>query len=193
MNVSATGIPVARTNSRRQRLGFDLGRHHVLGKLDVGRAGLLRLGQLEGLANDLRDDGRIGEARVPLRDGTHHAEQVDVLMGLLVHALEITLSGERHEGSAIEKGVGHRRGEVQRTRAEGAQTDARAAGQAPVDVRHVSASLLVTDGHELDARARQGLVEIEGLLAGDSEDVLDALGLEALHEQVRRLACGHPC
>src|SRR3954467_13197485 len=106
MKVSATGIPVARTNSRsagaalprttplpasatglteprtrsaarsssraagpagaraprrrgrlggdlagaRERLGVDLLDHHVLGQLDVGRARLLALGQLEGLA-----------------------------------------------------------------------------------------------------------------------------------------------
>ena len=33
-------------------------RHHVLGQLDVGRAGLLRLRDLERLAHDLGDDVR---------------------------------------------------------------------------------------------------------------------------------------
>ena len=76
-------------------------------------------------------------------------------MGFLVHALEIALAGQSHEGSAVEKGVGHRSHEVQRTRPERAQTDPGAAGQAPADVCHVGATLLVAHGNELDARARK--------------------------------------
>ena len=37
---------------------------------------------------------------------------------------------------------------------------------------------------ELDRGVRQRLVEVERLLARDAEDVLDALGLEALDEDV---------
>jgi hypothetical protein len=43
----------------RQRLGVDLRGHHVLGQLDVRRAGLLALGELERLADDLGDDRRV--------------------------------------------------------------------------------------------------------------------------------------
>ena len=161
MNVSATGMPVARTNSRsagvappritplpasatglsaprirsaafsssrawgsgcdglaaRQRRRVDLRRHHVLGQLDVGRAGLLGLGHLERLAHDLGDDVRVVEARVPLRDRPHHPHEVDVLVRLLVHPLEVALAGERHQRRAVEVGVGHRGHEVQRARA----------------------------------------------------------------------------
>ena len=164
MNVSATGMPVARTNSRsaarrsaadhavagqrdridarrgrgrppcsssrawgsgvrglaaRQRLGVDLGRHHVLGQLDVRGAGLLGLGDLEGLAHDLGDDRRVGQPRVPLGDRAHHAQQVDVLVRLLVHPLEIALAGEGDERGAVEVGVGHGGDEVRARRGRG--------------------------------------------------------------------------
>ena len=235
MKVSATGMPVARTNSRsagvapprttplpasatgltaprimsaalsssrawgsgarcspaRQRRGVDLGLHHVLGQLDVRGAGLLALGDLEGLAHHLGDDVRVGQPRVPLGDRPHHAHQVDVLVRLLVHPLQVALPGERHQRGAVEVGVRDRRGEVERARAERAQADAGVAGQPAVDVGHVGAALLVADRHEVDRRARQRLVEVERLLARDAEDVLDALGLEAFHEHVRRLALGH--
>ena len=46
----------------RQRLGVDLRRHHVLGQLDVRRARLLGLGDLERLAHDLGDDRRVRTA-----------------------------------------------------------------------------------------------------------------------------------
>ena len=67
------------------------------------------------------------------------------------------------------------------------QTPARC-GQAPVHVGHVGAALLVANRDEGDRRVLERLVEVERLLARDAEDVLDALGLQALHEQVRRLA-----
>ena len=235
MKVSATGMPVARTNSRsagaaprahdavagehhrplgaadqlgrpqqlargrlgadrapaRQRLGVDLRGHHVLGQLDVGRAGLLALGHLEGLAHHLGDDRRVRQPGVPLRDRPHHAQEVDVLVRLLVHPLEVALAGERDERRAVEVGVRHRGHEVQRAGAERAEADARVPGQAAVDVGHVGAALLVAHRHELDRRARERLVQVERLLARDAEDVLHALGLEALHEDVDGLALRH--
>ncbi len=235
MNVSATGMPVARTNSRsagaafaritplpasatgwtaprirsaarsssraggsgstdalaRQRLALDLGGHHVLGQLDVRGARLLALGHLERLADDLRDDRGVRHARVPLRDRPHHAREVDVLVRLLVHPLEVALAGERHERRAVEVGVRHGGDEVERARAERAEADAGAAGEPAPHVRHVGPALLVAHGHELDRGARQRVVQVERLLARDAEHVLDALGLEALHEDVAGLALGH--
>ena len=68
--------------------------------------------------------------------------------------------------------------------AERAEADAGAAGEAAVHVGHVGAALLVADGDEGDRGVGQRLVEVERLLARDAEDVLDALGLEALDEDV---------
>ena len=169
---------------RRQRLGVDHVAHHVLGQLDVRRPRLLRLRDLERLAHDLGDHARRVQPRVPLRDRLEHRDDVDVLVGLLVHPLEVGLPGERDERGAVEERVGDRRDEVRRARPERAEADARAARQAPVHVRHVGAALLVPDGHERDRRVLERLVEVQRLLARDAEHVLDALGLEALDEQV---------
>jgi hypothetical protein len=42
----------------------------------------------------------------------------------------------------------------------------------------------VANRDERDGRLLQRLVEVEGLLAGDAEDVTHALGLQAFHEHV---------
>jgi hypothetical protein len=157
----------------------------------VGRARLLALGQLERLADDLGDDRRVRQPGVPLGDRPHDAHQVDVLVRLLVHALEVALAGEGHERRPVEERVRHPGDQVERPGPQRAQADPGAPGEAPVDVGHVGAALLVADGHELDGRARQRLVEVERLLARYAEDVLYALGLEALYEHVRRLTLRH--
>ena len=68
---------------------------------------------------------------------------------------------------------------------EGAHGHGCAAREAPVDVRHEGGALLVARGDVADrAVPGEGVEQVEGLLAGHGEDVLAALGLEALHEQV---------
>jgi hypothetical protein len=134
----------------RQRLAVELHRHDVLGQLDVGGPRLLGLGDLERLADDLRDDLRRVDARVPLRDRPHDLDQVDVLVRLLVHALQIRLAGERHERRAVEERVGHGGDEVRRARPQRSQAHARAARQAAVHVGHERPALLVADRHEGD-------------------------------------------
>ena len=67
---------------------------------------------------------------------------------------------------------------------EGSQAHAGPPGQTAVGVGHVGAALLVAHRHEVDRRVGQRLVEVERLLARDAEHVLDALGLEALHEHL---------
>ena len=116
--------------------------------------------------------------------GRKTLDDVDVLVGLLVHALEVALAGERDERRAVEERVGDRGDEVRRARAQRAEADAGAPGQAAVHVGHVGAALLVADGDERDRGVGERLVEVERLLARDAEDVLDALGLEALDEDV---------
>ena len=67
---------------------------------------------------------------------------------------------------------------------ERAQADPGAAGQPAVGVGHVGAALLVPDGDEVDRGVGEGLVEVQRLLPGDPEHVLDALRLQALHEDI---------
>src|SRR5665647_1757886 len=71
-----------------------------------------------------------------------------------------------------------------------------AQGAAFIGVGYEGGALLVGRRDERDAlRPGEGLVEVEGLLARDAEDVLDAFALEALDEELggetRRVVCGH--
>jgi hypothetical protein len=138
-----------------QRRGVERAGHHVLGQLEVRRARLLGLGHLERLADDLRYDLRAGYARVPLDDGAQDADQVDVLMRLLVHALEVRLARQGKERCAVQKRVGNRGDEVGCPGAEGPEAHARPSGQAADSVGHVGTSLLMADGHELNRGLRQ--------------------------------------
>jgi hypothetical protein len=101
-----------------------------------------------------------------------------------VHAFEIGLAGEGDQRRPVQERIGDGCHEVRGARSERAQAHAGSAGEAPVRVGHIGATLLVTDGDEADRRVGQGPAEIERLLAGDSEDVLDALSLEALDENI---------
>ena len=130
-------------------------RHHVLGQLDVGRPGLLRLRDLERLAHRLGDDPRARQPRVPLRDRLEHRHDVDVLVRLLVHPLEVALAGDRDQRRAVQERVGDGGDQVGRARPQRAEADARALGQPAVHVGHVRTALLVADGDERDARALQ--------------------------------------
>ena len=123
--------------------------------------------------------------------GPEQLDEVDELMGLLVHPLEVGLAGEGDERRAVEVGVADRRDEVHGPRAERAEADAGAPGEAPVHVGHVGPALLVANRDEGDRGARQRLVEVEGLLAGDPEDVLDALRLPGTR-RTRRWRAGYP-
>ena len=59
--------------------------------------------------------------------GCISAHDVDVLVRLLVHPLEVALAGERDERRAVEVGVGDRGHEVRGARPERAEADAGAA------------------------------------------------------------------
>jgi hypothetical protein len=192
VHLLAARLGVAEGGAHRERSRVDARSHHVLGQLDVRRPGLLRLGDLECLAHHLGDHARGVQARVELGQRPQHVDDVDVLVRLLVHPLEVGLAGERHHRRAVEQRVGDAGDEVGRSRPEGAQADARAAGQATVHVGHVRPALLVANWDERDRGGVERRVEIQRLLSRDAEYVLDAFGLQALHEQIRRFALSHP-
>ena len=85
------------------------------------------------------------QTSVPLRHRFEHRDDVDVLMGLLVHALEVGLPGQSDERRAVEEGVGHAGEEVRRPWPERAEANTGALGQAAVHVRHVGAPLLMAN------------------------------------------------
>ena len=87
-------------------------------------------------------------------------------------------------GRAVHVGVGDAGDEVGRARTERRHAHAGAAGQASVHVGHERRALLVVRGDELDRAVEQRIHHVDVLFAGNAEDVLDALVLEALHEQL---------
>jgi hypothetical protein len=175
-----------------ERSGVERRRHDVLGELEVRRAGLGRLGDLERLADDLGDDLGARDARVPLRDRAQHLDEVDELMGLLVHPFQRPLSGERDERRAVQIRVGDGGDEVQRAGTERPEAHPGPPGEPAADVGHVGARLLVAHRDEVDRGPVQRVVEVERFLAGDSEHPPDALVLQALDEHVRGATGGHP-
>ena len=175
---------------RRERHGHrcvrrERGRGDVLRQLDVGRPGLLERRDPEGLAHDLGDALGLLDPRVPLRDGLEHPHDVDDLVGLLVELGRGRLAGDRDHRRAVQERVGHAGDEVRGARTERAHRDRGTAGQAAVDVGHERRALLVAGRDVADGFvARQRVEDVHRLLAGHREDVVAALGGEAVDEEV---------
>ena len=161
------------------------GRHHVGGQLEVRGPGLFGGGHRKGLAHRLGHGARVVHAGVPLGHRLHHLDDIDELVGLLVHAREVDLPRDRHKRCVVQVGVGDAGRQVGGARTERRQADAGLAGQPSVGFGHEGGALLVAGRHEGDlAGALERGVQVEGLLAGDAEDVLDTLVFETVDEGV---------
>ena len=128
---------------------------------------------------------RVSDRLPPLGDRPEHADHVHDLMRLLVQPLRVPLPAQHQDRRPVHVGVGHPGDEVRGARPEGAETAGRVAGQPAIDLRHERRALLVPTPDEPDL---VGLLErhheVGVLLARHAEDVLDALVLETLHEQI---------
>ena len=157
---------------------------NVLGKLDEGRARLLRLRRLERLAHHLRHRARVPNRVRPLGDRPEHGDRVHVLVALLVQAPGAPLPDDAHQRRAVHVGVGDPGDEVRRPRPQGAEADPRLAGEAPVRVRGEGGGLLVPAEHEPDAAVHEREHHVRVLLARHAEDVGDALRFQAADKEV---------
>ena len=150
----------------------------------MGRARLLELRDPERLAHDLRDGTRQLDPLVPLGHRLEHAHDVDELVRLLVQLVESGLAGDRDHRRVVEVRVGDPGHEVGRARPQGGHRHRGPTGQTPVDVGHERGALLVARGDVADGVLPAERVEdVHRLLARDREDVLAALGGEALDEE----------
>src|SRR6185437_10369925 len=84
----------------------------------------------------------------------------------------------------VSRRVGRAEQQVDRPGPEGRRAHAGLPGQPAVGLRHERRALLVPGQHVLDGRLRQRLHQPDVLLAGDAEDVGDALVLQALDDQL---------
>ena len=155
----------------------------VLGDRQVDGAGPLGLGELERLADHLRGRAGRGHQRRPLGHRREHRDQVDALVRLLVAAVHPDLGRERDQRRGVGGGVGDAEQQVDRPGPEGRRAHAGLAGQPAVDLGHERGALLVAGEHVVDRGLRQRLDQPDVLLAGDAEDVRDALVLQALDDQ----------
>ena len=86
---------------------------------------------------------RVVDPGVPLGHRLHHLDGVDELVGLLVHAGQVDLAGDRHQRGVVQVGVGDAGGQVGRARTQRGQAHAGLAGEAPVGFGHEGGALLV--------------------------------------------------
>ncbi len=169
----------------RERGGVEGEGHHVFGQLEVGGARLLRFGHLECLPHHLGHDLWARDPGVPLNDRPENADEIDVLVGLFVHALEVRLAGQGDQWGTVQERIRHGGEQVGGAGADRPEAHTSPASQAAVGVGHVGPALLMTNRYELDRRrSSQGFVEVERLLARNPEHVADPLGLEALDEHI---------
>ena len=108
---------------------------------------------------------------------------------------QVALAGQHHDGRPVQERVGHAGDEVRSAGPEGREADAGASGEAAVRVGHERRP----PARDAPARTRSTSATatrwVDGLLAGNAEDVADALGLEARDDELRCPARGrvrHP-
>jgi hypothetical protein len=90
-------------------------------------------------------------------------------MGLAMDLREIRLGCDRHQGSAIQEGVGDSGDEIRRPGPERRKADARAARQAAVDIGHEGRACFVAREDESDRAVAEGVHEFEILFAWNPE------------------------
>jgi hypothetical protein len=169
---------------QRRRVRLLLG--DVLGKFDMGGAGLFLLGEAEGLADPARDIVGAGQLVRELGDRAHHVDHIEDLEAALLRFLDRLLAGDHQDRHAAKLRIGRGGHEIGRARAQGRDADAGLAGVPPVGRGHEAGALLVARQDQLDrGRAREAVEEIQILLAGHAEHIFDAFFLEAVDEQVR--------
>ena len=169
---------------REQRLLVDLELCDVLGEVDVGGAVLLGLGDLEGLADDLRDDLGPDDLGAVLRHRPEEGDEVHDLVRLLVQPVRGGLAGDGDDRGVVHVGVGDAGDEVGGARSERGEADGGAPGEAALYVGHERGALLVAGGDEAQIGVQQGVHDVEVLLARDAEHERSGLALEAANEQL---------
>ena len=184
LQLLGAGLGPAAGTAHRQRLGVDLRRHHILRQLDVRRPGFCACATL----NALRTTSGITRAEFSraLNFVTAPACPPGRCTGATpCVSLQVGLAGEGDQRRAVEPGVGDAGHQVRSRRGRGCGGRRRPTVSRPT-FGHIGAALLVADGHELDRRGVQRLVEIERLLTRDAEDVPGRPRPLGIPRQVRR-------
>jgi hypothetical protein len=168
------------------RLVVDVDPGEVLGDVDEHRAGTAGGGDVEGLVDVLGDLARVLHQERVLDDRQRHPGDVGLLEAVGADQVGADLPGDEDGRNRIHHRVGDRRDQVGRARARSRKRDADPAGGLCVALRHVAAALLVAGLDVLELGVVERVVGRQVGAAGDSEDVLDALGLQRFTQCIRR-------
>ena len=94
------------------------------------------------------------------------------------------LSAQGHNRGGVGGGIGHTEKQVDRSWAERGRAHAGTPGKATVGLGHERRRLLVADQHVTNRTAREGVDQVDVLLARDTEHMSHAFGFETVHDQV---------
>src|SRR5690606_22242208 len=109
---------------------------------------------------------------------------VDDLEGALLAGAHRLLPGDHNQGHASELRESGGRDQVGGSGPEGAEAYPGPSGEPAAGGGHEPRRLLVAGHDQVDGRRAERLEEIEVLFAGNGEDAVHALGLEAADEEV---------
>jgi len=124
-----------------------------------------------------------------LCDGTCYLNDGGFLEGVGANHAAGDLTGNGNEGYAIEEGVGQAAHEVGGAGTGGSDADAGEAGGSRVALSGEHTALLVAREHVADGGGtRERLVDLHRRSTRVRENILDALALKRLHEDVGALA-----
>ena len=173
---------------RRRRLRVLL--EHVLGQRQDHGPGPAGCRRLERPAYVLGDAARVIDLRHPLRHLAEHPPVVDLLERLAIHESARYLADEKQQRRRVLEGGVDADRCVARSRSSRHQRDSRTAGQLAASVGHVGGATLLPADDQLDPvasvveRVQHGQVAFPG----DAEDLIGALGEQALHEDLAAAA-----
>ena len=135
----------------------------------------------------------VGDLEGVLDEGQRGAEDVGLLEAVGADQLGADLAGDEDGRDRVHHRVGDRGDQVGRAGPGGGEGDPDPAGGLGVALGGVAAALLVADLDVAEVGVDERVVGRQVGPAGDPEDVLDALGLEAFPSTCRRLSSDWRC
>ena len=187
------GLVAGQLDRLGARRVVDVGAREVLRDVEQDRPGAPGRGDVEGLVHVLGDLARVGDLEGVLHERQRGAEDVGLLEAVGADQLGADLAGDEDGRDRVQHRVGDRRDQVGRAGAGGGEGDPDPAGGLGVALGRVAAALLVAHLDVAEVGVDHRVVGRQVRPTGDPEDVLDALGLEAIPSACPRLSSDWRC
>ena len=168
---------------RIAELGNRLG--YVFGDVHHHRAGAAAAGDLESLFNRRRQIVDIRYQEIVFYTWAGNSHHINLLESIAADHRRADLAGNHHQRHRIGVGGGDAGNRIGGARAGRYQRHADLAASARISIRRVYRRLLVSGQNVFEfMQLVDGVVDFENRAAGITENVLDALGLKALHNDL---------